>query len=395
MRINISRINCYCFAIYLFISELTLPFKYYLNNAIIVWVLSGAVFVIALAINFVRFIDFRKYIFLSMFLLYFIVNYFLAADKGIVLDVLASFAKFVAIPMLLFLVIDDYEQLFSILKKLSLLCLVILLLFVNQVSQRGDSGFMNYMEYGNGLAKCFVFIAIPIICYQVSTARKTLYSIILALILLVIFLYGNRGAFLSLGIFLFFAYLLRDSVSTIKRIVVLLILSIISFALFSYLSEIIDFIYTFTTRFNISSYSIAKLKVAVDEGISSSVGERSEIIRLALDLIYSNYGLPGGVSYFSENTGMNYPHNLLLDLSLSFGIFAMVFVVMYAIWVLMFMPKNNDTFALSLIFVFSISILMFSQSFWFYTLFWVFPVYHLFKNKNKQISAIKVGGFGG
>lgn len=382
MRIDISRLNCYCFAVYIFISELTLPFKYLFDSSLIVWILSGIVFFICLTVNFIRFIDVKKVLFALPLFFYFAINYFCAVDKNIVIVVFFDFLKFVIIPLFMFLLIDDYKEMFCILKKVSLFCLVILLLFVDQVSQRGDTGFMNYMEYGNGLAKCFVFISIPILCYQYSNLKKLIYILILVLILCFIFFYGNRGSFLSVGVFIFFSYIMRESVSKLKRILIVVCLSNISLILIGFFSEIVNFIYRLTTKFNISSYSIAKLKVAVDEGIYSSVGERGEITDLALNFITSNYGLPRGVSYFTENTGMNYPHNLLLDLTLNFGFLVMVLIVLYVFWVLFFMHKNNDVFALTLIFTFSIAILMFSQSFWFYTLFWIFPTYHLVKGKS-------------
>lgn len=391
MRIDISRLNCYCFAIYLFISELTLPFKYLSGSSLMVWVLSAGFFFISLSANFIRFIDMKKFFFMSFFIFFFAVNYFIALDKDIVIDVFFEFLKFVIIPLFMFLLIDNYEEMFYVLNKISMLSLAILLVFVDQVSQRGDTGFINYMEYGNGLAKCFVFIAIPILCYQTSHVKKNICIIMLALILFFIFFYGNRGSFLSVGVFLFSSYIMKRSISTLKRITIWFGLSCFSLILVSYFSDLINFIYRLTTQFNISSYSISKLKIGVDEGISSSVGERGKITEMALDFITSNYGLPRGISYFSEKTGMNYPHNLLLDLTLNFGFLVTISTVLYVFWVFLFMRKSDNTFALSLIFLFSISVLMFSQSFWFYTLFWMFPVYHLFKKNAVDNSLTSLG----
>ncbi|HHN8582290.1 TPA: hypothetical protein ACRR2I_002792 [Providencia rettgeri] len=123
--------------------------------------------------------------------------------------------------------------------------------------------------------------------------------------------------------------------------------------------------------------------MAADTGIVSSVGERGEIALLSISLILDNYGLPGGVTYFSTATGMNYPHNLLLDISLNFGVFITIALLIYTFNIIFLLKKDSINLPLILIFIFSFTVLMFSQSFWFYTLFWLFPSYHFLKEKNR------------
>ncbi|WP_235907973.1 hypothetical protein [Proteus terrae] len=388
MRINTTLISCYCFSIYIFISELTLPFKFFFDSSLSVWIISAIVFLISAIINLNKFMNVKIFFTLLFFLFFFTLNAFLSDNASLVFDIYFEFAKFIIIPMLMFLVINDYNILFKSLTKTSFICFFILLMFFNQVSQRGDAGFINYMEYGNSLAQCFIFIAIPLLCTKVSSSYKYLSLITLTVILLTIFFYGNRGAFLSLIIFLFFGYFFRLSLSFHKKMIISILSVLIIIAINFYWNEIINSLYNLSNFMGITSYSISKLKMATDSGIVSSVGERGEIALLSIALIIDNYGLPGGVTYFSNATGMNYPHNLLLDISLNFGVFITIALLIYTFTILFLLKKNTTNFPLILIFVFSFSVLMFSQSFWFYTLFWIFPSYHFLKEKKSTIKAL-------
>lgn len=383
MRINTTSINCYCFSIYIFISELTLPFKFVFNNSLTVWIISAVVVLVSTVININNIMRVRTFLTLLFFLLFFSINIFLSNNKNLVFNTFFDFAKFIIIPILIFLVINDYNKLFKSLAKVSIICFFILLIFFDQVSQRGDTGFINYMEYGNSLAQCFIFIALPLLCYKVKPHYKYLSLIVLTIILLTIFFYGNRGAFLSLIIFLFFGYFYKSSLNLHKKIILLLLSMSIIVTISLYWSEIVNHLYNLSNFMGITSYSISKLKVAADTGIVSSVGERGEIALLSISLILDNYGLPGGVTYFSTATGMNYPHNLLLDISLNFGVFITIALLIYTFNIIFLLKKDSINLPLILIFIFSFTVLMFSQSFWFYTLFWLFPSYHFLKEKNR------------
>lgn len=378
MNINANKINSFLFGIYIFISELTLPFKYFFNSALAVWIISGIALVLFFFFNQFKIIDRKKLFAMSIVGIFFVVNYFLSNDDEAFFLIFTNFIKFVFIPLLIFLIIDDYAELFRALRKVAILAFFILLPFMNLVSQRGDADFMNYMEYGNGLAKCFLFIFLSFIFVKDRFIKKVILFLILVCIIAVIFSYGNRGSLVAIFLLIFCHFFYDSRMSVARKIVYFSIISTFGVLFYLNINYLIDKVYEYTNALGIHSYSIAKIKMALDSGVTSTIGERNELLDLSLQLINQNYGLPGGITYFNETTGLNYPHNIILDLTLNFGIIFTFCFLIYFVFILFGSNKEKKSYPLLLIFIFSVSILLFSQTFWFYTLFWLYPCYQIF-----------------
>ena len=209
--------------------------------------------------------------------------------------------------------------------------------------------------------------------FYIKNKYKVLNLIIVIIIVILIFIFGNRSSLLiCLSIWLFMKlYNIRNS---FKKVISLFIMITISIVAYINIFNILKGINIFLQKIGIHSYSISKYIMAIDNGFIKSTSGREELAKLSIDIIKSNPLKPHGLKYFTYFTGRIYPHNLILDLSIVFGLLGAIFIIGFLIY-LIFKSKyiKNESFKiiLSEIIVLEFLWLFFSGTFIEESIFWI------------------------
>ena len=207
---------------------------------------------------------------------------------------------------------------------------------------------------------------------------KKLAIILFLLSFLELLIFGARGAMFSVVIF---CVLYLFFVSKLKMKV---IFSFLIFVIYFGLKYVLTFIIKFLAKYKIESYAITKyLNVLNGNSFSSTTSGRDIIYETALSRMNESFlfGSPFNTCYI--DTGSTYYHNILLDILVNFGVFVLVFFLLFMFLQFYRIGKTKNK-ELKLVFsvLFSISIgrLILSSSLWQRPEFWLFMGFPKFYN---------------
>ena len=177
---------------------------------------------------------------------------------------------------------------------------------------------VNYMRFGYALLPSIIFSFIYIL------KMKKLAIILFLLSFLELLIFGARGAMFSVVIF---CVLYLFFVSKLKMKV---IFSFLIFVIYFGLKYVLTFIIKFLAKYKIESYAITKyLNVLNGNSFSSTTSGRDIIYETALSRMNESFlfGSPFNTCYI--DTGSTYYHNILLDILVNFGVFVLVFFLLF------------------------------------------------------------------
>ncbi len=137
--------------------------------------------------------------------------------------------------------------------------------------------------------------------------------------------------------------------------------------------QILDFIYF---DLGYETYSIIKLRMMIQDGISESSSGRDFLYQSFLELFYENPIFGNGIGITNELWDVT-PHNLFLQILVEFGILGMFVFILLAcgfLYVLLKIRKVNNELFLILGILFSVSFgrLLVSSDLWLRQEFWLF-----------------------
>jgi O-antigen ligase len=207
--------------------------------------------------------------------------------------------------------------------------------------------------------------------YFLENNKNYIFIYIPSIILLLIF--GARGAFLSLiitSLILFFNSKWSKKIKYMALIILIFLIIIVSFQLDLILTRL-DLI---LSSIGINSYSVNQyINILQGDLIKASAG-RTELYIKSIELIKNKLFFGGGFTYFNEhNQLMTYPHNIFLEIGLQFGLIGLLmFFILNIKLVFNYFIINNYHFKVLFIILFVSSFirLNFSMSFWETTFFW-------------------------
>lgn len=249
----------------------------------------------------------------------------------------------------------------------------------------------NYMSWGYSLLPITFFLAF---FYKENLRNKYLFFCILSLILL--FAFGSRFTFL-LGIFGGIVLLYKSKNRFIK-IIIIFIFIILPFIIFN-LKNILLKIIELLKITELPTVSIERLLYSLNNfasGQSVSAG-RSVIYKQVIEVIKENFlfgsgifGYIGKIDYRNSD-GTFYPHNIILEILLQFGIIGIIvfFIVIFFVIRKIFIQKKKNYKLDNIYFIFLLlSLKLFLSSsylqdkwFWF-TLLIPFNKSYYYKIKN-------------
>ena len=364
ISINKYKINAFLIVLFVFMSSVTMPIKNFTRNGSIIWLITILGIIISFFIN--RKIDKNYLFFLITSLILILLNILIVEYSSLVISELFEFIKFGLIPLYLSSNKFDYDSFVDYWYKFSIVNFVILVYYIPNVINNK----LNYMVFGISLVYSFVGF---ITYFYIKNKYKVLNLIIVIIIVILIFIFGNRSSLLiCLSIWLFMKlYNIRNS---FKKVISLFIMITISIVAYINIFNILKGINIFLQKMGIHSYSISKYIMAIDNGFIKSTSGREELAKLSIDIIKSNPLKPHGLKYFTYFTGRIYPHNLILDLSIVFGLLGAIFIIGFLIY-LIFKSKyiKNESFKiiLSEIIVLEFLWLFFSGTFIEESIFWI------------------------
>ncbi|WP_294398361.1 hypothetical protein [uncultured Clostridium sp.] len=364
ISINKYKINAFLIVLFVFMSSVTMPIKNFTRNGSVIWLITILGIIISFFIN--RKIDKSYLFFLIASLILILLNILIVEYSSLVISELFEFIKFGLIPLYLSSNKFDYDSFVDYWYKFSIVNFVILVYYIPNVINNK----LNYMVFGISLVYSFVGF---ITYFYIKNKYKVLNLIIVIIIVILIFIFGNRSSLLiCLSIWLFMKlYNIRNS---FKKVISLFIMITISIVAYINIFNILKGINIFLQKMGIHSYSISKYIMAIDNGFIKSTSGREELAKLSIDIIKSNPLKPHGLKYFTYFTGRIYPHNLILDLSIVFGLLGAIFIIGFLIY-LIFKSKyiKNESFKiiLSEIIVLEFLWLFFSGTFIEESIFWI------------------------
>ena len=232
-----------------------------------------------------------------------------------------------------------------------------------------------YMRFGYGMLPVVLFSYIALVYSDtVFASRRSrpirlLYLAVLLLSTAEILLYGARGTLVSIALFAVLDRLLLNKRKVIRNgLMVLLAGGAVAFA-----SPLLDLFEKLSKKLGIYSYTITKLKMQIESGFASASSGRMKIYRLSLDRIREHPIIGNGIDATEE--GVNYAHNLFLQVGEDLGVAAVIVMLAFLIWQLYCMGMRKRAIEEKLIreVLFSISVgrLLFSSTLWRRPEFWM------------------------
>lgn len=294
--------------------------------------------------------------------------------------ILKSYIEFLAYNLIVILTIFNginYKATLYFWHKLSkilVLITAIILIFKLQ-------GSMNYMFIG--IYNSYNSLIIAYHLFNSKQEKKT--NFLLLSISLIIALYGNRSALITIVVGISILFITRNEKKSIKKIIIDSSLIIVSIFTLIKIDDILKIFIQICEKFNINSYSIRKIAMMLEQGLMASASGRDNIYDITFDIIVRARGLPTGVGYLNYVTGHQYPHNFILEWFLVFGyLFGTILLMVLVAAILNFLLRKNidnskKTFMI-LFLIYFITRSLFSSSFLIERSFWIVIIIILSKN---------------
>ena len=294
-----------------------------------------------------------------------------------------NFIVFVAFPLISL-------QMINIDKKLFIKALMVIpsigILWVNKLFLIDTN---NYISMGTSyafLASVLASLVYMVLLFKFEQAKLKLFYFAVVCVNVVYFiyllLYGSRGPILSVVLCVLFNGCFRyNSENQIieKRGVRILLLCVGILIVSINFTNILSFINGFLLKNNISIALIEKTLRILPTG-GGIMNGRNEIITTAAEGILNSPIWGHGMSLFQYNTGINYPHNFLLQFLYDGGIILFLLILMPMILRIMRLWKNctYDNYVMfTYMFFLTIPNAFFSGDIWENGKFWVFVGYLL------------------
>lgn len=226
---------------------------------------------------------------------------------------------------------------------------------------------VNYMSFGYAMLPTVLFSFMVFVAGRHKRASITLF----VFSFLEMLIFGARGALFTLLVFCLFYFLFVSKMSYHKKVLVTFLAVILIFLLPKILLVLIDVL----NQYSISSYSISKFsRLLEQESLQEISSGRDALYMAAYDRILQHpiFGSPFNACYV--DTGMDYYHNIILDIIVTYGIvFFLVLSVAFFVKLFSLFKFEDINTKLVLLFIVSVPLgrLLLSSNFWGRPEFWV------------------------
>ncbi len=372
---SIDSKNSLLLVLFIFANVITLPIVRISNSTIFFWLFDIGIIVYSLYINRSRFKSKFTIIFIISTII-FLMNSLLVPFTDRVINDYLMFIRYGILSLFFTMFIIDYKSLITYWYKVSIIGLFILNIYIGYY--RSTKG---YMDYGIGMTYCFIGFS----TYLYSDLYKYKFQKLVTLLLLIfsfirILIEGNRSSLVICILILLFYEINKFRKSHGLRNLARLIFggSVLLYFIIN-LKKILILVNAYMNSIGVYSYSITRYINILSGGLASLVSEsagRDVIARQAIDLIGKSNLMPNGIGYFSFATGIVYPHNIILEIAIDFGIIGIIFLIIITLLILrknIYIGKNDKLYKymVAMIFIYSLTRLMFSGRYLTEPLLWV------------------------
>lgn len=375
-----EKINASLLFIFLYITTLTLPFKDITDDGTAVYILTALILTISIFNNRAQ-INIKVLFIALFFFIIFLINYSIYPFKQETIEIFWEFIKFGLIPLYLASTIRKYDVLIKQWYIFGILNMIIWLFYLDSVNTRE----LSYMTLGRMMTYSFIIFTI----FYYKNIRKKISFILMLISFILVAFYSNRSSLLiCIVIIVFFEILSFKGKNFTLNYFKSFFYFVILLSLFLNLEGIVIFLRDTLQGFGINSYILNKTVTAIQRGIVESSSGRDFLYEQAVDMIHSNYFMPNGIGYYQFNTNFTYPHNIFLDILITFGIFGLIiFIIIVCVGIYKFLNLKDS---LEKIVVFTLVIyvgirLNFSGMFWSESILWVI-IGLLLPNRNEGTS---------
>lgn len=365
-RKDYSNINSFLLMLYIFSPTLTLPLNDFLDSGLPVWVLTAVILAVSFYINKNAF-NIKTIVIILSIIIIFLINWLLLPYKEETTFILIEFIKFGAIPLYLASTLVNFRKVSKYWLILGIINFITLLFYIEQINQQE----FNYMTFGRYMSLSFIIFAIY---YYENKFRKSMFILMLTT-MFAVFIFGNRSAIAVIIIILIYfevkqVFSKRSLFQYFKISLTTLILIVLALNIRDLVYKLINFL----EANGLNSYSFRKMTALFDNNIGSFVSGRDNIYFETINLIYDSNLMPKGIGYYQYVTDRNYPHNVFLDMTITFGFLGILAFVLVIVIFLVKYLKMSDSFSKQLIAVLGIYqfiILNFSGTFWSEPIMWM------------------------
>ncbi|MGL5779362.1 O-antigen ligase family protein [Cetobacterium sp.] len=203
-------------------------------------------------------------------------------------------------------------------------CLLSFMVIFKQ-SMYSDKNFMNYMTFGYWMQPtCLIYIF-----FYIQNKRKK-YFVLGLISLILIFLFGSRFSFAGSVLGVLFLIFKNNTKKVQKKIFVIIsIISPIVIIVYFNLIKIIEAMIEILKNFKISTISLQRLLFSLKGDGKIILTGRDFLYEETLKIFSENPIFGIGIFGFKNSTIFSkedifYPHNILLELFLQYGIFAII-----------------------------------------------------------------------
>lgn len=366
---NKSMFNSKIWCLIIYIQYMTLPLKQVSSRFVILdFLVVGAGIILSLLVNGVS-KKFLKY--LLIILIVYLIDFLLFRNTTSISFFLIPMIKSSLLMLYCTLSLDKLDDFESVYYKYSLMTLCSVLVYLAIYITTGISA-TSHMGIGNVLT--FIFIAILINQYRFN---KRLDFVLLLVIIALTLFFANRMAIISeLSCFLFVVNY-KKSLNLIVKRVFILIVAVPCFALL--ISNLDKFFMLISPLIDTNGemyYSLMKFQRmftssdGIFAGLIQSSSGRNLLYDQALLLFKESSFFPRGIAgfYYQDVSGyiFRYPHNIFLEMLTTFGFLAPLVFVMFIAYssIRISKMKKQQKILTIVFFIFSITKLLASSSFW-------------------------------
>lgn len=386
-----TKLNSCLWCIAIFIQYLLLPIKIFHSTTLLEILIIGIIVSISIYYNGIK-VMFIK-VFCTTSLIYLIDYLVFRKVETITFFYFGMFSSSLLI-FFFTLYLNNIKEFFEVYYKFSIVTLISVILYLF-LSSKYNVTVVSYMAIGNILT----FICIPII-YQIYVGKKQARGNVILIYFILIFalFFSNRMAIVTIYLIYLIPkfFFINSQEKLLKEFLAISVQLILFLVLLFNIQSIISSINIFLSNSDMAFYSLIKLERmltnsdGLKEGFLSASSGRDSLYLKALEIIKSNNFFPSGISGFEyiDYAGniTRYPHNFLLELLVSFSLFGLFIpIVFIVIFIKKYVISSLDMkFLLLSFFIFSISKLLVSSSFWLSPSLWVCIGLLFIVSKNKK-----------
>lgn len=372
---SIDSKNSLLLVLFIFSNVITLPIVKISNNTIFFWLFIMSIIVYSLYINKSKF-NFKFIIIFITSTIIFLINALLVPFTDRVINDYFMFFRYAILSLFFTMFVREYKSFVKYWYKVSIIGFFILNIYIDYY--RSTNG---YMDYGTNMTYCFIGFTTYLysdLCENKFQKLVNLLLIVLSFIQIAI--EGNRSSLIvCILILLFYEINKFKKSNSIRNLTRLMFLGSVFLYLLSNIKNILIAMNKYMNSMGVYSYSITRYINMMEGGLVSIVSEsagRDVIAEQAIDLIEKASLMPNGIGYFSFATGVNYPHNIILEIAIDFGIIGIVSLIIISLLILkkyIHIGKNYKLYKyiVAMTFIYSLTRLMFSRRYLTEPLLWV------------------------